>query len=89
MANTTRKPEKEFPIVRQSKVAVWLHAKGRSITVSPPRFKDQQTGEFRDGGFFTEDIPMLIHVLQVALNHCYTTPLPSPENTDSPRQDAF
>jgi hypothetical protein len=77
--SSTTRPEKEFAIGRGSKIAVWLNAHGRTVTISPPRFKDQQ-GNWRDGGFFMNEVPMLIYALQQAMAYCYATPVPSNEN---------
>lgn len=73
------RPEKEFPVGRGSKIAVWLNSNGRSVTISPPRFKDQQ-GAWRDGSFFANDLAMLVYALQQALAYCYETPMPSEDN---------
>ena len=75
----TTRPEKEFPAGRGAKVAVWLNASGRSITVSPPRYKDQQ-GAWRDGSFFVNDLAMLIFALQQALAFSYSAATPSMDN---------
>ena len=76
--------DKEFMVGRSSKVTVWLNSKSRSISVSPPRYQDQQ-GSWRDGGFFMNELPMLIYALQQALEHCYGTPMPSMDNDPPPR----
>jgi hypothetical protein len=84
--NTTPRnpPEKEFPAGRTGKAVVWLHPNGRSITISPPRYKDQQTGNWRDGSFFPGDLPALIYALQRALDYCYSAPVPNQDNDDPP-----
>lgn len=82
--NSRKPPEKEVPAGKWAKVVVWLGANGRSITISPPRFKDQQTGEWRDGSFFPTDLPALIYALQRALDYCYSAAAPSQDNDDPP-----
>jgi len=67
-------------------VAVWLNtietADGRrvmrSITIAPRRYRDRQTGEWKDSGSFRpSDIPILLVGLQKAMEFVYTTPLPA------------
>ncbi len=66
-------------------VAVWLNTistddgprKVRSITISPRRYRDAETGEWRDANSYRPgDLPALIFALQKAQEYVYTKPLP-------------
>src|SRR3984893_5871495 len=66
-------------------VAVWLNTietadgrrETRSITIAPRRYRDRQTGEWKDSGSFRpSDIPILLSLLMKAMDYVYTTPLP-------------
>jgi hypothetical protein len=59
-------------------VAVWLKTAAtddgprryRSITISPRRFRDRETGEWRDASaYFPGDIPALLLALQKSWTH--------------------
>ena len=79
-------PEVKFgPYAGGIGVAVWLNtietADGRremrSVTIAPRRYRDRQTGEWKDSGSFRpSDIPILLVGLQRAMEYVYTTPLP-------------
>jgi len=65
-------------------VAVWLNSidtddgprQVRSITISPRRYRDSETGEWRDASSYrVGDLPALIFALQKAQEYVYTTPL--------------
>ncbi len=75
----TKRPEREFQIIRGGKVAVWRNNEGRSISISHPRFKDQ-SGNWRDGSFRLNELPQLIHELMKAMEYFYSTPLESLDN---------
>lgn len=80
MSESTSPPSparKEFPASRNAKIIVWPNPTGYSVTVSHPRFKNQQ-GQWQDGSFFPNEVPMLIYALKQALDYCYTTPIPAP-----------
>jgi hypothetical protein len=66
-------------------IAVWLNTiqtdnglrKVRSITISPRRYRDPDTDQWRDSTSFRPgDLPALIFALQKALEYTYTKPLP-------------
>ena len=72
-------------------VAIWLNTvqtdegsrKIRSITLSPRRYRDPKTGEWKDStSFQTGDIPALIFALQKAQEFVYTHPLGKNEEAD-------
>ena len=85
-------PEKKFgPYPGGVGVAVWLNTidtdrgqrQVRSITISPRRYRDAKTGEWKDSSFFSlGDLPALIFALEKAQEFCYTTPL-SGQDDDS------
>ena len=66
-------------------VAVWLNEiqtdlgpkMVRSITIAPRRYRDRETGEWKDAGSFRSgDLTALILALEKAREHCLTRPLP-------------
>jgi len=85
-ADPRKQPEKKFgPHAGGIGVAVWLNtietADGRremrSITIAPRRYRDKQTGEWKDSGSYRpSDIPLLLSLLMKAMDYVYTTPLP-------------
>ncbi len=80
------RPEKKIgPFAGGIGVAIWVnHVETdsgprdiRSITIAPRRYKDQESGEWRDAtSFRAADLPALIFALQKAQEYVYTTPLP-------------
>ena len=84
---TTNRPEKKFgPYPGGVSVAVWLNQFQtddgprtiRSVTISPRRYRDNKTGEWKDAPSYRPgDLPALIFALQKALEHTYLVPLPS------------
>jgi hypothetical protein len=80
------KPEKKIgPYPGGIGVAVWTNTidtdngprKIRSITISPRRYRDPETGDWRDSPSFRPgDLPALIFALQKAQEFIYTSPLP-------------
>lgn len=82
----THPPEKKFgPYPGGIGVAVWnntvefeggLRRQIRSITISPRRYRDPETGDWRDSPSFRPgDLPALIFALQKTLEYIYTSPL--------------
>ena len=79
-------PEKKIgPYAGGVGVAIWLNTietdrgsrKARSITISPRRYRDPETGDWKDSSsYFAGDLPALIFALQKAQEYVYTTPLP-------------
>jgi hypothetical protein len=84
-----KQPEAKFgPYAGGIGVAVWLNTietadgrrETRSITIAPRRYRDRQTGQWKDSGSFRpSDIPILLVGLQKAMEYVYTTPLPGHE----------
>jgi hypothetical protein len=80
------RPEKKIgPYAGGIGVAIWLNQvetddgqrEIRSITITPRRYKDRESGEWRDAtSFRAGDLPALIFALQKAQEYVYTTPLP-------------
>lgn len=91
-------PEKKFgPYPGGVSVDVWVNdaetndgsRQFRSITISPRRYRDAQSGEWRDAPSFRPgDLPALIFGLQKALEHCYVVPLAQNGNV-STDDDSF
>ena len=87
---TQNRPEKKIgPYAGGIGVAIWVNEiqteSGtrlvRSITVSPRRYRDRETGEWKDASSFRpSDLPALLFALQKAQEHCYTVPLPGQQN---------
>ena len=80
-----RYPEKKWgPFAGGIGVAVWLNefetANGtryaRTITLSPRRFRDPKTNEWRDGAYRPVDLAALLLAIQAAHDYCLSTPLP-------------
>ncbi len=72
-------------------VAVWLNEVQtetgprmiRSITIAPRRYRDKQTGEWKDSGSFRPgDLSALILALEKAREHCLSVPLPGESSQD-------
>jgi hypothetical protein len=85
-------PEKKFgPYAGGISVAVWLNTiqtadgprKTRSITISPRRYRDAKTGEWRDASSFRPgDIAIIAFALAKAQEYLFTTPIPDEEDAD-------
>ena len=91
-----RYPEKKWgPFAGGTGVAIWLNEfeteagtrYARTITLSPRRFRDPKTNEWRDGAYRPVDLAALLLALQAALDFCHSTPLPGeaaePEEVDT------
>jgi hypothetical protein len=82
-SQSAKLPEAKFSYAAGIGCAVWRNtietADGRremrSITLSPRRYLDRQTGEWKDGTYRPSDIPILLVALQRAMEYVYTTPL--------------
>jgi hypothetical protein len=85
-ATTPHHPEKKFtPSGAGIGCAVWLNTietddgpkQVRTITISPRRYRDRESGEWRDASSYRpSDLPALIFALQQTQEYVYTTPLP-------------
>lgn len=80
-----RHPEKKWgPFAGGTGIAVWLNEFetdsgtrfARTITIAPRRFRDPETGEWRDGAYRPVDLPALLLAIQAAHDFCLSTPLP-------------
>ena len=91
-----RYPEKKWgPFAGGTGVAVWLNEfdtesgtrYARTITLSPRRFRDPKTNEWRDGAYRPVDLAALLLALAAAQDFCLSTPLPGeaaePEEVDT------
>jgi hypothetical protein len=86
-------PEKKIgPYPGGVGVAIWINQvetdggsrEIRSITIAPRRYRDRESGEWRDAPSFRPgDLPALIHALTKAQDYIYSTPL----GTDGANQD--
>ena len=95
---TPRGPERKFgPFAGGIGVAVWLNTvegddgttrKARSITLSPRRYRDRKTGDWKDSSsYYPGDIPALVFVLQKALEYVIMTPIPGESQDDERDRD--
>jgi hypothetical protein len=83
---TAKGPEKKIgPYPGGIGVAIWLNTvdtdhgprQFRSITISPRRYRDSESGEWRDStSLRAGDLPALIFALTKAQEYVFTTPLP-------------
>ena len=88
-------PERKFgPYQGGIGVSVWMNtADGdngrkrvfRSLTISPRRYRDRDTGEWRDSSFlYPGDAPVLVLALQKAIEYVFTTPIPGEDPEHEP-----
>ena len=79
-------------------IAIWVNTiqtdngprKVRSITVSPRRYRDAETGEWKDAGSYQPgDLPALIFALNKAQDFIYSNPLNGPEPAEEQGTDRF
>jgi hypothetical protein len=96
MATKTRRPVKPpelkvGPFQGGIGVAVWLNevqtetgpSQIRSITIAPRRYRDKQTGEWKDAKSFRPgDLTALILAMEKAREYCLTKPLPGEQSED-------
>jgi hypothetical protein len=101
-AASPRGPEKKIgPYPGGIGVAIWMNTvenddgssrKLRSVTISPRRYFDRKSDEWKDSSsFWAGDLPALIYALQRALEFISTTPIPgqAKENDDRSDRPAF
>jgi hypothetical protein len=91
-------PEKKIgPYPGGMGVAIWINEiptddggarKVRSITISPRRYFDRQSEEWRDSSsFWPGDLPALIYALQRAPDYVSITPIPGQPKESDDRSD--
>ena len=90
-----RLPEKKWgPFAGGIGVAVWLNEFetkegtrfARTVTLAPRRYRDPQTGEWRNGAYRSVDLPAMLLGIQAAHDYCLQTPLPG-ESAESDEGD--
>ena len=96
-AATPRRPEQKYgPFHGGLAVCVWLNELTtengprfmRTLTISPRRFRDPKTGEWKDAGSLrATDIPALILGLRAGLDYMTGTPLPGQPIEEEPAED--
>jgi len=88
-----KRPERQFGLPGAASVAVWLHTnqaqdgsvrKVRSITIAPRRYKDAESGEWKDASLKPSDLPALIFAMEKAQEFIYANPIDSPAEDDAP-----
>ena len=87
--STANRPEKKFgPYPGGIGVAVWLNTietrdgpkKVRSISIAPRRYRDSESGEWKDAGSYRPgDLPALLFALNQAQQFCISEPIPGAE----------
>ncbi len=86
-------PEAKFgPFAGGLSVAIWRNAvetddgprEIRSITINPRRYKNTDSGEWRNGSYRTSDIATLVLALQAAQQFMVAHPLSSPVEEEPP-----
>jgi hypothetical protein len=92
----SRQPEKKIgPFAGGIGVAIWVNAAEtpegprvfRSITISPRRYLDRESGEWKDASSYNPgDLPALIYALTKAQEYVFETPLPDQKSEDPPKQ---
>ena len=85
-------PEAKFgPYPGGISIAIWMNQietdggtrRMRNITVSPRRYRDPQTGEWKDAPSYRPgDIPALLFGLQKALEFVFSNPIPGQDERD-------
>jgi hypothetical protein len=98
MSKQKSRPEKKIgPYPGGIGVAIWLNTietdegqrQLRSITISPRRYRDPESGEWKDApSYRPTDLPALLFALSKAQEYVYTTPIPGQEE-DEPAGDPF
>ena len=92
----SRQPEKKIgPFTGGISVAIWLNNAEtqdgprvfRSITISPRRYLDRESGEWKDASSYNPgDLPALIYALTKAQEYVFETPLPDQKAGEAPKQ---
>src|SRR5688500_2010332 len=87
---TSNRPEKKIgPYPGGIGVAVWINTidtehgpkQVRSVSISPRRYRDSQTGEWKDAAAYRPgDLPALIHALLKAQEFCFENPIDGEAN---------
>jgi hypothetical protein len=88
-----RQPEKKIgPFAGGISVAIWLNTADtpdgprafRSVTISPRRYLDRESGEWKDASSYNPgQLPALVFALQKALEFVLETPLPDQKVADA------
>lgn len=91
-ATAPRPPERKWgPFHGGLSVCIWLNEVEddagkrffRSVTISPRRFRDEKTGDWKDAqSLRATDLPSLLLALEAAQAYIRTTPLPGPADDD-------
>ena len=88
-----RQPEKNIgPFAGGISVAIWVNTAEtpdgprsfRSITISPRRYLDRESGEWKDASSYNPgDLPALIYALTKAQEYVFETPLRDQKGPDA------
>ena len=88
-----RQPEKKIgPFAGGISVAIWVNTADtpdgprvfRSVTISPRRYLDRESGEWKDASSYNPgQLPALVFALQKALEFVLETPLPDQKGPDA------
>ncbi len=92
-SHTPKSPETKFgPFAGGLSVAIWKNTletedgprEIRSITISPRRYKDADSGEWRIGSYRPSDVSTLVLALQAAQQFMISYPLSRPVEEEPP-----
>lgn len=95
-ATTPRSPEAKFgPFAGGLSVAVWRNTVEtddgprdiRSVTINPRRYKDSESGEWKNGSYRVSDVSTLVLALNAALQFMASHPLPQPAEEEPPESE--
>jgi hypothetical protein len=92
-ATPPKQPETKFgPFAGGMSVAIWRNTVDtddgprdiRSLTINPRRYKDAQSGEWKNGSYRASDVGVLILALTAAQQFMAAHPLPQPAEEEPP-----
>ncbi len=91
-----KSPEAKFgPFAGGMSVAIWRNTVDtddgprdiRSLTINPRRYKDPQSGEWKNGSYRTSDLGVLVLALQAAQQFMTLHPLAQPADEEPPESE--
>lgn len=93
VAPPPKQPEAKFgPFAGGMSVAIWRNTVDtddgprdiRSLTINPRRYRDPDSGEWKNGSYRTSDLGVLVLALQAAQQFMTLHPLPQPADEEPP-----
>ncbi len=95
-STASKSPEAKFgPFAGGLSVAIWKNSvetddgprEIRSITINPRRYKDADSGEWRNGSYRASDVATLVLALQAAQQFMAAHPLSRPVEEEPPETE--